>query len=204
MKSIRKFHPPLHSVSRWVVALTALCLPLWLGTSPLRVAAAPSATPLPVASATPQPTQRYRAGSPLILPTAAPALPPGLYPKPSPGLRAQDLPARGQLEREVNPHPRALAAIASGRRLYLLECAVCHGPHGRGDGRRGQRCHPAPRDLVRGHFAFGGADSQIYASIQLGFPSTCMRPWYGRLTKPQVWDLVNYVQSLRSRTAAHH
>jgi len=60
---------------------------------------------------------------------------------------------------------------ASGRELYLDECARCHGPAGRGDGPEALYFAPRPRDLSTG-FLDVYDDEEIVARLRDGTPLT--------------------------------
>lgn len=48
----------------------------------------------------------------------------------------------------TNPLPATPATMATGRALYDDNCALCHGPAGRGDGEGGKDLKPPPGDLM--------------------------------------------------------
>ena len=101
--------------------------------------------------------------------------------------------------------PATADSLANGRKVYLQNCAQCHGPEGRGDGAqvkdpnfKNEDGSPArPRDLTQGVYKGGGEPEQLYARILLGIPGTPMPSAPSTLTPRDVEDLVAYVQSLK-------
>jgi len=87
-----------------------------------------------------------------------------------------------------------------GRRLYLENCASCHGADGEpvaeavkfdADG------FPVPpRSFVSGIFKGGAEGHQLYARIWKGMKGTPMPGSEGVYTADEVWDIIHYVQSL--------
>jgi putative heme-binding domain-containing protein len=83
-----------------------------------------------------------------------------------------------------NPHATP-ADIAEGREVYRLLCTDCHGAEG--EGGRG----PNLRDGV---FYHGGADSDLYTTIQYGITGTEMSGF--EFSELRVWQVVAFVRSL--------
>ncbi len=87
-----------------------------------------------------------------------------------------------------------------GRRLYLENCASCHGADG----------HPVadavkfdsegypvpPRSFVNGIFKGGSDGHQLYTRIWKGMKGTPMPASEGVYTGDETWDIIHYVQSL--------
>jgi mono/diheme cytochrome c family protein len=99
---------------------------------------------------------------------------------------------RWRIER-VAVNPRAGAGpTATGKQLFLVYCAPCHGETGRGDGPVAKRFAP-PRDLTE-PAAQALSAGWIYGTIRMGAASM---PRYGHeLTPAERWDIVEFVKGL--------
>lgn len=84
----------------------------------------------------------------------------------------------------------APADIARGERLFLSNCAPCHGP--RGDGGKAS-------DLTRPRLSRAPDDQALFNIIRRGIPGTEM-PLTRHLLDRDIWDVIAYLHSL-SRTA---
>jgi mono/diheme cytochrome c family protein len=91
----------------------------------------------------------------------------------------------------VNPTPADSASLLNGRKLYTINCAVCHGMTGRGDGTATRYGVPAisiaPTSAPR-------ADGYIFGIIRNG---RGMMPSYNRIEERDRWDVVNYIRGLQ-------
>lgn len=112
---------------------------------------------------------------------------------------------------EVPPEPPAgVQELTEGREIYKrLQCAMCHGDTGMGDGiqvpfLRDMTGLPIrPRDFNTGLFRGGHAGRDLYLRIHNGLPGTPMIPYGEGFMKPaERWALVHYVQSLRRTDVA--
>lgn len=92
-----------------------------------------------------------------------------------------------------------------GSKLYLANCASCHGNEGKGDGPQelvDERGRPIKaRDLTIGHFRGGDEPEEVFKRIRAGIPGTPM-PAQEALSDSEVWQLVHYVQTLTSVPSA--
>lgn len=93
-----------------------------------------------------------------------------------------------------NPNPVSDSSLANGRRYYQVNCAVCHGDGGMGNG-------PATKYGVPGislmtDMTKARTDGYIYGMIRNGRGSM---PSYNRIEEPDRWDVVNYVRGLQGR-----
>lgn len=93
-----------------------------------------------------------------------------------------------------NPTPVSDSSLANGRRYYQVNCAVCHGDAGLGNG-------PATKYGVPGislitDMTKGRTDGYIYGMLRNGRGSM---PSYNRIEEPDRWDVVNYVRALQGR-----
>ncbi len=102
-------------------------------------------------------------------------------PVPGPGMPAAPM---------ASPVSADAATRMEGRQLFTrYNCAGCHGEHAGGG------MGPSLRDSAWIH---GGEPAQIFASIAEGRPHG-MPAWGTKLPEQQVWTLVTYIQSLRTR-----
>jgi putative heme-binding domain-containing protein len=87
-----------------------------------------------------------------------------------------------------NPFAGDAQAAESGRVMFRMYCAGCHGLHATG-GRSGP-------DLTRGTFAGGDTDADIYGVVSGGVPGTEMPAFSARLEDEERWRIITYVRSL--------
>ncbi len=114
-------------------------------------------------------------------------------------------PARPHEGREApavrNPVTATPDSVAAGAEAYAAHCATCHGPTGRGDGRLAAATAAygaRPSNLADPTWQHGGSDTEIFAVIRDGIgPDYAMDAFGGRLAEPDIWNLVNYLRSLR-------
>ena len=89
----------------------------------------------------------------------------------------------------------------SGKDLYQLSCAVCHGEAGRGDGPGASLNRPRPRDFGTGQFRLVSTlnhmptREDVFRVITDGIPGTGMPSW-GHLPEAQRWALADTVLEL--------
>jgi mono/diheme cytochrome c family protein len=94
----------------------------------------------------------------------------------------------------ANPTPVSPASLENGRKYYSINCAVCHGDTGAGNG-------PAVRYGMAGINLLGPAtqartDGYVYGIIRNG---RGIMPSYNRIEELDRWDVVNYVRALQGR-----
>jgi mono/diheme cytochrome c family protein len=95
-----------------------------------------------------------------------------------------------------NPVPKTAESVAAGKTVFMQDCAVCHGTDGHGDGPAAARLNPPPADLYAAHVDYH-SDQQLYDWIRDGINGSAMTGFKGKLSDQQIWDVVNYVRSLR-------
>jgi len=94
----------------------------------------------------------------------------------------------------VNPVPASPESLARGRKMFMVNCAVCHGPEGM----------PNINEGVAARLAAAGAfplplsstvaytDGQIFTKITYGKPNM---PAYPQIGEQDRWNIVNYLRS---------
>lgn len=120
----------------------------------------------------------------------------------SPAFAVSYAPAPATLD-SLAPIPNPTAADArsleSGKKHYQINCAVCHGMAGDGNGTI-KRVNPAyawSPSLMTDQ-ARGRSDGYVYGMIRNGRGSM---PSYNRIEEPERWDVVNYLRALQAGTA---
>jgi len=78
------------------------------------------------------------------------------------------------------------ADVAGGEKIFLSQCASCHGRDGRGGG--------GGPDLTTGRFKHASTDEGIFQIINKGVPGTTMPGFL--LNAGPVWRVVAYIRSL--------
>ena len=97
----------------------------------------------------------------------------------------------------ANPTPATAASLANGRMYYQINCAVCHGDRGMGDGPVTK--YGMPGIGIAGDATRARSDGYIYGMIRNG---RGMMPTYNRIEEMDRWDVVNYVRALQGGPGA--
>ncbi len=97
--------------------------------------------------------------------------------------------------KEPYPYPSSDAAIVAGSKLYLDNCAVCHGT-GVGE----------PTNIAKGfyirapqfvkHDVADDPEGETYWKIEHGIRFTAMPSYKGSLTEEQIWQLTYFMKNL--------
>ena len=103
---------------------------------------------------------------------------------------ARSLPQRvpAKAKGRINPMADSPDASRAGRKLFVRECSGCHGPNGEGIGK-------AP-PLVSAPLS-GLSDGTLFWVLRNGSLLRGM-PSFAHLPEPQRWQIVTYLQTLRS------
>jgi mono/diheme cytochrome c family protein len=96
-----------------------------------------------------------------------------------------------------NPTAPNEASLINGRKYYAINCAVCHGDAGAGDGPVTKFNLPVPSLLTES--ARTKTDGYLYGIIRNG---RGLMPTYNRIESMDRWDVVNYVRGLQGALGA--
>jgi mono/diheme cytochrome c family protein len=112
------------------------------------------------------------------------------------------LPPNTSLKNPVAPTP---ASIAAGKQFYDGNCAACHGDRAQGAVKAGmtisiieEQKGRQPPDLTDDQWDHGSSDGEIFTVIKRGLPPTMMAGFDGGIPDQDIWNIVNYLRSLRS------
>jgi mono/diheme cytochrome c family protein len=97
----------------------------------------------------------------------------------------------------VNPTKPTPASLAAGKKAYALDCAMCHGKTGAGDGDLAADMKLTLKDYRAPAALKAMTDGEIYTVIDKGKGQ--MSGEEGRMKPAQIWDVVNYVRSLSKK-----
>jgi mono/diheme cytochrome c family protein len=98
-------------------------------------------------------------------------------------------------EKEVNPVKAGPPVLKQGKTLFDTNCARCHGPEGKGDGKESDPQTPAA-DLTDPFRADLNPDGVIFHRVANGKPPA-MPAFKSQMSPEQIWTVVHYVKSLR-------
>ena len=95
-----------------------------------------------------------------------------------------------------NPVPADARSLANGHKYYAINCAVCHGYGGRGDGAATKYGMPGMSIATPGSNALSFSDGYIWGMMRNG---RGLMPSYNRIEELDRWDVVNYIRGLQGR-----
>ena len=103
------------------------------------------------------------------------------------------------MSRIGNPVPADERSLRNGKQQFQINCVVCHGALGAGDGPVTRFGFP-PLAIGAGSRAAGQlSDGYLFGIIRNG---RGLMPPYNRLEEQERWDLINYLRTLQNGTAA--
>jgi len=104
--------------------------------------------------------------------------------------------APAEAKRLKNPLPASKANIQLGEKLFLQQCATCHGNSGRGDGPAGMYLGKRPTNF-HSETVQQQSDGELYWKIAHGNPP--MPAFELILTEKQRWQLVHFLRTFKSK-----
>lgn len=103
---------------------------------------------------------------------------------------------------EKNPFAGDPKAIEAGKVLFGKNCQKCHGPAGKGDGPDADPDAMQDMDLTTARRAARNPDGIVFYKAWNGRAKPKMPAVKDELTRDQLWQIVTYVQTLRSKQQA--
>jgi len=104
-----------------------------------------------------------------------------------------------EVKKLKNPLPPSESTLKAARKIYMDECAQCHGEHGKGDGPEATMHSQAPADLTDTRHMNIVTDGEIFYQISEGRKP--MPSFKKRLAEDQRWGLVLLVRSFSAPSA---
>jgi mono/diheme cytochrome c family protein len=93
-----------------------------------------------------------------------------------------------------NPVAVGDASTKSGQTLYTKNCASCHGKAGLGDGVKARSLKDFPGDFSKAAFQ-SQTDGELFFKSKMGRGE--MPKYEGKLTDDEIWNMVNYMRTLK-------
>jgi mono/diheme cytochrome c family protein len=125
-----------------------------------------------------------------------------IYGSAAPGFafdRAATIAAINAMASLTNPVAADARSLRNGAQQFAINCSVCHGPVGAGDGPVTRFGYP-PMPIGPGsNAATNLTDGYLFGIIRNG---RGLMPPYNRIEESDRWDLINYLRALQSGTAA--
>lgn len=84
--------------------------------------------------------------------------------------------------------------LDQGKTVYNVQCFVCHGMSGKGDGPAAAAMTPPPRNFTSGEWRFGGGLLGVVKTITVGSPGTSMAG-FSNLSLGDRFALAHYVRA---------
>ncbi len=103
--------------------------------------------------------------------------------------------------KEKSPVTPDAKVLKQGESIFMDNCSTCHGKTGKGDGPSGDPQHP-PADLTDPKRIAANPDGIMFYKVWNGRKSPDMPAFKSRLTKEEVWTVVEYVKTLPHKAGA--
>ncbi len=106
---------------------------------------------------------------------------------------------RAIAEIQSNPFPISDKALATGKKLFNINCAICHGKKADGNGYLARDDSPypaAPANLMQDRF-IDQNNGLYYYTIMKG--RNLMGYFYDKLSYEERWDVIHYIRSMQAK-----
>lgn len=107
---------------------------------------------------------------------------------------------RAMAEVTNNPYPITDAGLAEGKELYNINCAICHGEKGDGNGylvRDDGGVYPVQPAILTNDEFVAASNGRMYHSIMYG--KNLMGSYKDKLAYEERWQVIHYVRSLQAK-----
>lgn len=124
-----------------------------------------------------------------------------IYGSTAPGFaydRAATIAAINAMASLTNPVAADARSLRNGAQQFVINCAVCHGPAGAGDGPVTRFGYPPMPIGAGSNAATNLSDGYLFGIIRNG---RGLMPPYNRIEETDRWDLINYLRALQSGAA---
>jgi len=116
------------------------------------------------------------------------------------GKPSVDQKAPPEIVNRKNPIAPSASSIAEGKKLFTIDCVMCHGQEGDGQGELAVSMKLHPPDYLDENAMKKFSDVELFDIItngKGGMPSEGKRA-----TAEQIWNLVNYVRSFAQKRSS--
>ena len=108
--------------------------------------------------------------------------------------------ARAMAEIIDNPHAITDAGLKVGKELYNINCAICHGEKGDGNGylvRDDGGVYPVQPAILTNEEFTAASNGRFYHSIMYG--KNLMGSYRDKLSENERWEVIHYIRSLQAK-----
>jgi len=121
-------------------------------------------------------------------------LPPGAS-VPTKGLEHTPKPGTPEAMALKNPEKMTEFSLLTGKELYGIYCAPCHGESGKGDGPIAKKFVPTPADISATGHGSHHPEGELFAVVTHG--KNGMPPFRSDLAAKERWLVVGYLRTLK-------
>lgn len=107
--------------------------------------------------------------------------------------RALNTTIRREMPRQPYPSPMDATAVLAGAKLYMQNCAVCHGSGSGGESNAAKGMYVEPPQFDK-HGVDDDPAGETYWKIEHGIRFTGMPAFGGLLTEEQIWQIAAFLE----------
>jgi mono/diheme cytochrome c family protein len=133
--------------------------------------------------------------TPAFRPQADPVRLPPAGSVPTKGLEHTPKPGTPEAAALKNPDKVTDFSLVTGKELYGIYCAPCHGAYGKGDGPVAKKFVPTPADISATGHGSHHPEGELFAVVTHG--KNGMPPFRADLSAKERWLVVAYLRTLR-------